>query len=322
MLRPATAIMLWAAVCLAGAFYGKYEGLRGHAFFATLAALAILLAGEIWLAAPAVQDGLLRAAGPQGGAIMALWPMVAYAIYATGTGTAAWWRFGEAVAYLLVPVALAAAAHGAAAGAWQDYASMVAIFLPLKLGWLRGLFPYPHGELGYVLPMMLAINVALAAFLFVRCMPGVGYSIGWHPKWIALIAICFAASAAIDIPLGMRIHFVRFDLHAAQWRQFPLTFIGILIFTAWPEEFLFRGLLQNALNKTLGGETSGWIVASIIFGLSHIHNGPFPNWRYVLLATIAGLFYGLAWRKSRSMFPGAVMHGLVDAVWHLLFPTL
>src|SRR5580698_5371336 len=82
ILRPATAIMLWAAMCLAGAFYGKYEGLRGHAFLATLAALAILLAGEIWLAAPAVQDGLLRTAGPQGGAIMALWPVAAYAIYA------------------------------------------------------------------------------------------------------------------------------------------------------------------------------------------------------------------------------------------------
>jgi uncharacterized protein len=323
MLRPVVAILLWGAVCLAAAFYGNWSGLGGRPFAATLTAFAILLAGELWLAAPALQESLLRMSGPQGGAILALWPIGAYAIYTVGTGGSAWWRFGEAVAYTLVPVALAAAAHGGKPGAWQDYAAMLAIFLPFKLGWLRPLFPYPRGgELGYVLPMLLAINVALAAFLFVRRMPGVGYSIGWGLEWVALVVVCFALIAVIDIPLGLRIHFVRFDLHAAQWRQFPATLLGIFIFTAWPEEFLFRGLLQNSLGGTLGSETAGWIVASIVFGLSHIHNGPFPNWRYVLLATIAGLGYGLAWRRSRSMFPGAVVHGLVDAVWHLLFPTL
>ena len=66
----------------------------------------------------------------------------------------------------------------------------------------------------------------------------------------------------------------------------------------------------------------GWIVASIIFGLSHIDHGVFPNWRYVLLATVAGIFYGLAWRRTKSMFPAAVVHTLVDTTWHLLFQTL
>lgn len=322
ILRPAIAIALWAAVCLAAAFYGNWLGYGGRAFAATLAAFAILLAGELWLAAPALQETLVRMTGPQGGAIVALWPVAAYAIYAMGTGTATWSHLGIAVAYTLVPIGLAAAAHSGGAGAWQDYAAMVAIFLPFKLGWLSGLFPYPHGQLGYVLPMLLAINVTLATFLLVRRMAGVGYSIGWGLGWLGWILLCFGLIAAIDIPLGLRIHFVRFDLHAALWRGFPQTLATILIFTAWPEEFLFRGLLQNCLGKTFRSENVGWVMASIVFGLSHIHNGPFPNWRYVLLATVAGLFYGLAWRKTRSMFPGAVVHGLVDAVWHLLFPTL
>ena len=101
-----------------------------------------------------------------------------------------------------------------------------------------------------------------------------------------------------------------------------LDVIGIFFFTAVPEELLFRGVLQNVLGKALSRDGAGWIVASIIFGLSHIANGRFPNWKYVLLATIAGFFYGYAWRKSRSIFPGALVHTAVDGLWFLLFRTL
>jgi membrane protease YdiL (CAAX protease family) len=48
----------------------------------------------------------------------------------------------------------------------------------------------------------------------------------------------------------------------------------------------------------------------------------FPNWRYVILATIAGLFYGWTWRKTGSIFASAIVHALVDALWHFLFRTL
>lgn len=331
MLGPLTAVVLWGALCLGAAFYGNWAGYGGRPFAATLAAFAILLGGELCLASPALRERVQRAVGPQGGVLLAMWPLGAYAIYAFGTGTASWSRFG--IAYTMVPLALEASVRSpkwaAKPGAWQDYAAMLAIFVPFwlttKLGVvhfnLRTLFPYP-APLGYILTMLLAINVALASFVFVRRMEGVGYSIGWSGQWAATVAISFGILAAIVIPLALRIHFVRFDARAADWRGFPLSFLGILIFTAWPEEFFFRGLLQNALQKTLGNEYAGWAAASVIFGLSHIHNGPFPNWRYVALATIAGVFYGYAWRRSGSMFPSALVHTLVDSVWRLLFPTL
>ena len=82
-------------------------------------------------------------------------------------------------------------------------------------------------------------------------------------------------------------------------------------------------MLQNALMEVpAAAKNAGWIATSIVFGLSHISHGIFPNWRYVLLATIAGLFYGLAWRRTASMFLAAVVHTLVDTTWHLLFRTL
>jgi len=86
---------------------------------------------------------------------------------------------------------------------------------------------------------------------------------------------------------------------------------------------LFRGLLQNSLSRTLSSETGGWIAASVIFGLAHItNNGVFPNWRYEILATIAGVFYGRVWRKTNSIFTSAIVHALVDTIWHLAFRTL
>jgi len=321
-IRPWFAIGLWAALCLVAAFYGNWRGFGARPFAATMAAFDILLAGEVCLAAPGISEPLVRAVGPQGGPMMALWPLAAYILYAAGTGSMTWTRMLIAAAYILTPLALAASAHAAKPGAWQDYAAMLAIAVPVRLGWLHNLFPYPEFRLGYIFPMLFAINVGLAAFLFVRRMEGIGYSIGWNVNSGIAVLLCFAAIAAIDIPLGTAIHFVRYDPAHAPWRTLPLDFVSIFIFTGWPEEFLFRGLLQNALRKSLGSEHAGLILASIIFGLSHIDHGHFPNWRYALLATVAGVFYGLAWRRTQSMFPAAIVHTMVDATWHLFFPTV
>jgi len=39
--------------------------------------------------------------------------------------------------------------------------------------------------------------------------------------------------------------------------------LGILFLTAWPEELLFRGLLQNFLERASKSEFAGWWTASI-----------------------------------------------------------
>jgi membrane protease YdiL (CAAX protease family) len=322
MLRPTLAVLLWCGLSLVAALYGIRAGLGTRAYFALLVAFMMLMAGEIWLAAPAISRTLERISAAETGALMALWPLGAYFVYAIGTGTFGWWRAGIAAAFTLAPVALVASASGHKPGAWQDYAAMLVIALPIKLGWLRVIFPFPGGRLVYVLTVLMAVNTALAAFVFVRGLDGIGYSAGWARGWGWAFGISLATIAAIDIPLGIRLDFIRFEPRHGDWRFMALNVIGIFLFTAVPEELLFRGVLQNVLGKALSRDGAGWIVASIIFGFSHIANGRFPNWKYVLLATIAGFFYGYAWRKSRSIFPGALVHTAVDGLWFLLFRTL
>ena len=89
-----------------------------------------------------------------------------------------------------------------------------------------------------------------------------------------------------------------------------------------PEEFLFRGILQNFLTRSLPGERRelyGLLIASLIFGAAHLHHAPVPNWRYAVLASLAGVFYGNAYRALGRLSASALTHALVDTAWHFWF---
>ena len=318
-----TALGVWLAVVTGAAVYGIWHGYRGHAFAMTLGILSFFLATQLLLASENLGERLARRAGSHFSVLLALIPFLAYLIYLAGTNSFAWWRVLAAAAYMLIPVLLAISAAGSRLGEWQDYVAMLIIFLPLKLRWLNNFWPYPGTHVGYAATMLLAVNVALVTFLLVRQLDGVGYNIVWGRNAALAVAIHFSLLAVIVIPLGTALHFVRFDPAVAHWKALPVDAIAIFLLTAWPEELLFRGLLQNCLSRTFSSETAGWFAAALIFGLAHItNNGIFPNWRYALLATIAGIFYGRTWRKTGSIFPAAIVHGLVDTIWHLLFRTL
>jgi membrane protease YdiL (CAAX protease family) len=317
------ALGLWAAGVTAAAIYRAWQGYAGHAFVILLGVLAFFLAIQLLFAAGNLGERWARRVGSHAGVLVAVVPLLAYLIYMLGTNSFAWWRAAIAAAYTLGPVLLVISSGEAKTGTWQDYLAMLAIFLPLKLRWLNGLWPYPAARIGYVATTLLAINVALAVFLFVRQLDGIGYNIVWGRDAALSVVIHFTLLSAIVIPLGTALHFIQFDPTVARWKSLPADAMGIFLLTAWPEELLFRGLLQNSLTRTLSNESGGWIVASVIFGLAHItNNGVFPNWRYALLATIAGIFYGRTWRKTGSIFPAAIVHALVDTTWHLLFRTL
>jgi len=111
-------------------------------------------------------------------------------------------------------------------------------------------------------------------------------------------------------------------LHGVRVLKFAVFWGVLFLVVGFAEEFLFRGLLQNMLARASKSDLAGWGTASILFGLSHITNTNFPNWRYAILAFFAGFFYGWTWRKTNSIFASALVHGGVDLTWHFLFRTL
>jgi membrane protease YdiL (CAAX protease family) len=115
-------------------------------------------------------------------------------------------------------------------------------------------------------------------------------------------------------------------LRFTQWNPLPTglfafcaAFLEIFLFIALLEELFFRGFLQTLISQNLQSARLGQILISCLFGLFHILHAPFPNWRYVVLATVAGWFYGSAFVKSGSLMASALTHAMVDTVWRTFF---
>jgi hypothetical protein len=271
----------------------------------------------LFLAAPGVLSTVRFVVGPRGAVLSALVPLFAVLIYATGVGGN--WKYTLiGTAYAVVPALLLSASAGRSGAECLDYAAAAIVWLPVEFRWMYRVFPYPP-QLTHTLTILLALSTGVAAFVLVRRLEGVGYAIEWvrGAGWIVISH--FLLFAAVAVPLGIALGFIAYDPSIVRLRSLPVAAIGITFFTAWPEEFLFRGILQNLFSRTLKSQWIGLGVASIVFGLSHILHSPFPNWKYVILATIAGLVYGHAWMKSGSLLPGALVHALVDISWHVLF---
>ena len=310
---------LWAGMCLAGALYATWQGYGGRDFAATLTAFAFFFLVMLLFAARGVADGLASRFGPGGGIALGAAAFLAYLIYSLGTNTFGIARAGAVAFFVFAPLALAASAERKQAGAWQDFVLLAGVWVAVKFGPSNWVWPYPSGRLAYVFTVLLALNVALAAFVLVRRVDGIGYSIGWGRCWGFFVLGSFVVFGCIAISLGTAMHFLAFAPQWHAWTSLLFTSLGIFFFTAWPEEFLFRGLLQNMLARSSKSDLAGWWTASVLFGFSHITNLGFPNWRYVVLASIAGISYGWTWRKTGSIFASAIVHALVDVTWHFLF---
>ena len=198
---------------------------------------------------------------------------------------------------------------------WQDALALATVGLPIEFNLLHGAFP--HDGLNS-LPKLLMVDAALYAFLIVRRLEDVGYDFRPRLRDLLIGLRELAFFAPIVITLGLALHFITPHGGLPRAASAISTLFITFFFVAIPEELFFRGLLQNLLESRLGHPRSLGL-AAVIFGLSHFNKpGPF-NWRYVLLATIAGIFYGRAWRNRHRLLASATTHTLVDVLWILWF---
>jgi hypothetical protein len=166
---------------------------------------------------------------------------------------------------------------------------------------------------------LFLITVASWCWTFIRVVPGLGYSFRISGEVLKQAAINFVFFAVIAIPSSLSMHFTRWNPRWPGIAQFLLNYLEIFLFIALLEELYFRGFLQNLLSKTLRSWVAGQALVSVLFGLFHILHAPFPNWRYVALASVAGWFYGSAYRISGSLMASSLLHAGVDTVWRTWF---
>ena len=168
------------------------------------------------------------------------------------------------------------------------------------------------------LGVVMWYRTALLAILILRRMEGVGFGlIPRRREWLIGIRN-FLWFMPVGLGAAFAIGFIQLRDVRVEPRTFVLmaaTFAGVLWILAVAEEFFFRGVIQQFFSQLLGSNTAGLLIASVIFGLAHLGYREFPNWRFALLATVAGVFYGRAYLQAQSIRAAMVTHALVVTVW-------
>jgi hypothetical protein len=198
---------------------------------------------------------------------------------------------------------------------WRDAVIMLALAAVLELRLLSPAWPY--AGLGS-LPKLYLADVALYLYLVVRGIKGMGYSFTFSRRSVPIALREWLFFAPFGIGLGLALNFIAFQPRLPSLATTMAAVLITFLLTAVPEELFFRGILQNLLERRIG-RRGALALTSVLFGLSHFSKGAAFNWRYVLLAAIAGVFYGRAWRAERKVLTSSITHTAVDVVWSLWF---
>jgi len=292
---------------------------------ATVAAISVLVVELV----PAVAFAF---ASERVTGIVASWPrwvrlaapgflVIPYAGLALSLGLFPWQWFGL---YALLPIAMAwlleraAVADPEQRGNWRDALILLTLGLCVDLRWFDSAWPAGQRGLGN----LLLVDAGLYGFVAIRRLSGTGFDfhLHWSDWKSGLRELLFFAPAVLV--LGLAFRFIQPHADVPAIGKAALRWAGIFVFVAVPEELFFRAWVQNFLERRVG-RTAALVMASVLFGLSHFNKrnpaGQHFNWHYVLIATIAGVFYGRAWRENRRLPASTITHTFVDWLWTFWF---
>ncbi|AOJ28771.1 CPBP family intramembrane glutamic endopeptidase [Burkholderia seminalis] len=156
---------------------------------------------------------------------------------------------------------------------------------PLVGLWLLWALPWVAPDVA--LPRALRTGAMAAVATAAACLAGaLAFGmVGWAPKW-----------------------------PASGW----LWLVNNLLLVTLAEEALFRGYVQGGLTRALRafswGPWAALATGAVLFGAAHAAGG----WQWIVLGTLAGAGYGLAWRRG-GLLAAAIAHAGLNVVHFGLF---
>ncbi|MGA7339273.1 MAG: CPBP family intramembrane glutamic endopeptidase [Terracidiphilus sp.] len=286
---------------------------------ANLAAALLTLAPFLWVAF------FSRAAAARVRALplpaMLFGPAALSIPYALVAGAAGVFHWEWLALYAALPVSIAILLWQAAQidpdqrGNWRDFLVLAALGLAVDLRWFEGGWPAHLA----IFNKILLLDAGIYAFVLIRQLEGTGFDLRLRLADLAVGLREAAFYTPIALLLGLALGFLHLHRVWPGFAAIAAAWIFTFFFVAVPEELFFRGWLQNLLERRLG-RTPALLVTAALFGLAHFNKrAVYFNWRYVLLAAVAGIFYGRAWRSGRRVGASSVTHATVDALWSLWF---
>lgn len=200
---------------------------------------------------------------------------------------------------------------------WTDVVLWLILWIPFDLRWSMEM----HQMLDYT---WWSLSISVIAVIGWYGYRGTEIGISLVPKfkdlYVALLALLIIM--VVVIPPGIISGFLTFAIpESFNVQKSAAHFVGLFLTVALPEELFFRGLLYRGLQNVSLKKWVPMVVSSVAFGLMHWNNVNDLTMQitYVSLATIAGLGYAWAYKKSgNNLFAAVLTHTLVDWVWKLV----
>jgi membrane protease YdiL (CAAX protease family) len=285
---------------------------------------APIIAAELILLFPLLAlafagDRFARSVGRLPAAVRVALPALAVTPYCLVTHSAGDFRWFFAGLYAVLPVILAGLLWYAAKlypdqrGNWRDFVVLAVLGVVVEFHVFEQAWPQHLGSFN----RLILLDTGLYGFLAIRRLTNAGFDFVPRLQDVKTGLRELVLYAPIAIPLGLGLGFLHFHSYLPSLWKFALSWISIFAFIAVLEETYFRGWVQNLLERRMGRRWS-LLTTAALFGLSHFNKGATHfNWRYVLLAMLAGIFYGRAWREGHRLVASAITHASVDTIWLL-----
>jgi uncharacterized protein len=320
--RPAagfwiTVAVLWVALVITARFYSFPQGIAAPALAAFVAALGLELTLYTGTGFASVRRTLAALGRPAtiaaALAISAVVPWLAFSIGAGG------WSF-QSSAILLGLILIASFWYVFLPANDLVDAAYLCLIAGVTLSHLiSDAYPvlapkFPADILG----RLMWVRLGILAIVLLRRAPD--RFIGFLPnarEW-KIGTLCYLGFLPLGLIFGSAAGFDKLRDNAftpLALGKAGLTFLGMLWVVAYGEEFFFRGMLQPMVGRWLRSDIAGLLATSVLFGLAHLGFRGFPNWNFVALAAVAGLFYGTAFMRTGSVRAAMVAHALVNVTW-------
>lgn len=224
------------------------------------------------------------------------------------------WDMFLGVTALVCAVAMLLRSANPAQPGWRDWLVLAILGIAVDLHFFDRAFPVP-GLSG--MSKLLFVDAGLYGYLVLRPIGGIGFDFRPRLSDITIGLREFLYFAPIAIALGLALSFLHIHRTPGSPPAFAAGWLFTMFFVAMPEELFFRGLMLNMLERKIGTGRA-LVVTSMLFGLAHFNKrAAYFNWRYVILAAIAGVFYGRAWLTRRRLLSSSITHATVDTVWSI-----
>ena len=314
--------LLWAVGGVAAYYYSQERGIPWASALLVLPAFLLEVSFYFTLGVDRLRHRVEKMPPALLAATLGLAAVIPYCLASLSLGNFRWEALGSIAALAL------------AASFWYvvlphrpviDVVYLLLMALPMLFRVFPQLYVSPVDRLPLAaLGTLMWFRTGLFAMVSVRPAPKIGFGFWPTSEDWKIGALYFVAMLPVVGLIAWLIHFATPHLHYVGWGRTTLytigTFFGILWVTALGEEFLFRGLIQQWCTVWFKSEWAGLILTSLLFGSAHLwFRRPFPNWPVAGLMAVGGLFYGLAFRHTKSIRTSMVTHALTVTTWRVFF---